>query len=285
MGYKLSSGTAVSHLLYMYDLKLYGKNHNEVESLLHTVEIFNSDIKMNFGVRKCAYIGLKRGKVCSIQDIVLCNGESICSLALSCVYKYLGLLEADVFQQSEVRDKVTKKYYRRVCLVLKSELNARNKFLSINAYTIPVVCYTVGLINWPTGLLKENDEVKLWWDFNIWTDKVISAHRPDIVVINKLDNAVQLIDVSIPANCHIVTKENEKIEKYQDLRIELERLWQKKTFVIPIVIGKLGTFSKKFPHYVDLLHLRDVKYFHLQRLALLGMASIFHRVLQLSGTG
>ena len=67
-------------------------------------------------------------------------------------------MEADVFQQSEVRDKVTKEYYRRVCLVLKSELNARNKFLSINAYAIPVVRYTVGLINWPTGLPKAIDQ-------------------------------------------------------------------------------------------------------------------------------
>ena len=147
MGYKLSSGTVVSHLLYMDDLKLYGKNHNEVESLLHTVEIFCSDIKMSFGVRKCTYIGLKRGKVYSTQYIVLCNGESIYSLALASAYKYLGLLEADVFQKSEVRDKVTKEYYQRIRLVLKSELKARNKFLSINAYAIPVVRYTVSLIN------------------------------------------------------------------------------------------------------------------------------------------
>ena len=114
---------------------------------------------------------------------------------------------------------------------------------------------------------------------------MISARRPDIVVINKLDNTAQLIDVFIPADCHIVSKENEKIEKYQDLRIELERLWQKKTFVIPIVIGALGALSKKFSHHVDLLHLHNVKYFHLQRLALLGKASILCRVLHLSGTG
>ena len=58
-----------------------------------------------------------------------------------------------------------------------------------------------------------------------------------------------------------------KREKYQDLRIELERLW-KKTFVTPIVIGALGEISKKLFHYVDLLDSHDVKYFHLQRLAL-----------------
>ena len=139
MDYKLSSGTVVDHLLYMDDLKLYGKNHKEIEFLLHTVEIFSSDKQMSFGTRKCAYIGLKHGKVYSLQDIDLCNGESICSLAPGSTYKYLGILEADVFQQSEMRSKVTKEYYQRVCLILKSEVNARNKFLSINAYAIPVI--------------------------------------------------------------------------------------------------------------------------------------------------
>ena len=104
-----------------------------------------------------SYIGLKRGKVYSLQDIDLCNGESICSMALGSTYKYLGILEADVFQQSEMRNKVTKEYYRRVRLILKSELNSRNKFLSINAYAIPVLRYTVGLIKWPTSLLKAID--------------------------------------------------------------------------------------------------------------------------------
>ena len=57
---------------------------------------------------------------------------------------------------------------------------------------------------------------------------MISACHPDIVVINKLDNTAQLIDVSIPADCDIVFKENEKKEKYQDLRIELEIFGRRK---------------------------------------------------------
>ena len=56
----------------------------------------------------------------------------------------------------------------------------------------------------------ENDRVKLLWDFNIYTDRVISARHPNIVVINKLDNTVQLINVSIPTDRHILFKENEK---------------------------------------------------------------------------
>ena len=46
------------------------------------------------------------------------------------------------------------------------------------------------------------------------------------------------------------------------------------TSVTPIVIGALGVISKKFTQCVDLLDSHDVKYFHLQRFALLGTASI-----------
>ena len=43
-------------------------------------------------------------------------------------------------------------------------------------------------------------------------------------MVNKLNNTVPLIDVSIPADHHIIPKENEKIENNQDLRIKFEML-------------------------------------------------------------
>ena len=84
----------------------------------------------------------------------------------------------------------------------------------------------------------ENNSVKILWDFNIFVDHVISARQPDIVVIDKVSSVVTLIDASIPADKHLTVKEEEKLSKYQDLRIELERLWQKR--MVPLVIGALG---------------------------------------------
>ena len=50
LGYQTSKSAAkISHLLYMDDLKLYGKSSNESESLLNTVRIFSTDISMEFG--------------------------------------------------------------------------------------------------------------------------------------------------------------------------------------------------------------------------------------------
>ena len=36
-------------------------------------------------------------------------------------------------------------------------------------------------------------------------------------------------------------KEQEKMDRYQDLARELKRLWKVETKVIPIVVGALGT--------------------------------------------
>ena len=44
----------ISHLLYMDDLKLYGRNSDQSDGLLHTVRTFSDDIQMKFGLEKCA---------------------------------------------------------------------------------------------------------------------------------------------------------------------------------------------------------------------------------------
>ena len=44
----------LSHLLFMNNLKLYGSNDNEIESLVKVVKIMSGDIGMQFGFDKCA---------------------------------------------------------------------------------------------------------------------------------------------------------------------------------------------------------------------------------------
>jgi len=47
------------------------------------------------------------------------------------------------------------------------------------------------------------------------------------------------------------SKEAEKILKYKDLTIEIQRMWNVKTKVIPVIIGAAGTISKSFRKYVS----------------------------------
>jgi len=79
----------------------------------------------------------------------------------------------------------------------------------------------------------ESKDIKILWDFEVKTDHVISARRPDIIVLDYQKKCGLLINVSIPANINIIEKEKEKILKYQDLRIELQKLWNIKLKVIP----------------------------------------------------
>ena len=66
--------------------------------------------------------------------------------------------------------------------------------------------------------VSENDEVKLLWDMNIQCDHVIEARRLDIVAVNKQKKKCTIIDIAVPGDKRIGEKEDEKVEKYQDLQ-------------------------------------------------------------------
>ena len=53
----------INHLLFMNDLKLFGKNQNQIDSLVNTVHVYSNDIGMEFGINKCGVLVMERGKV------------------------------------------------------------------------------------------------------------------------------------------------------------------------------------------------------------------------------
>ena len=71
----------------------------------------------------------------------------------------------------------------------------------------------------------ENDTHKLLWDFNIQTDHLIPARRPDHIIINKKKKKkiCKIVDFVVPANHRIILKESEKKDKYINLAREFEK--------------------------------------------------------------
>ena len=91
----------------------------------------------------------------------------------------------------------------------------------------------------------ENNTHKLLWDFDIHTDHLISARRPDLIIINnKKIRTCKIIDFAVPAGNRIKLKECEKKDKYLDLARELKKLWNMQVTIIQIVISALGTVTK-----------------------------------------
>ena len=87
-----------------------------------------------------------------------------------------------------------------------------------------------------------------------------------------------LIDIAISGDRNVIKKEAEKILKYKDLTIEIQRMWNVNTKVIPVKIGATGTISKTFRKYVsNKPGNREVK--ELQKTAILGTAHILRKVL------
>ena len=76
----------------------------------------------------------------------------------------------------------------------------------------------------PESIL-ENEDYKILWDFSIQT-YVIEAQTPDLFVVDK-ERRCKIIDFAVPGDSGIA-KEKDKIEKYQDLGRELQKLWNVK---------------------------------------------------------
>ena len=120
--------------------------------------------------------------------------------------------------------------------------------------------------------VQQNEEVKILWDIKIQTDKHLAYNIPDITVIEK--KQVWLIDVAIPGDSRIDQKVVEKIIKYQDLQVEIERLWEKKATVVPVVIGVLGAIHRDLVKHLKTLGLDKISPSQLQKVALLGSAQV-----------
>ena len=59
------------------------------------------------------------------------------------------------------------------------------------------------------------------WDFSVRTELEIQSSRPNLLVIDKSEKNCQIIDVAIPEDGRVRAKEDEKVEKYQDLAREV----------------------------------------------------------------
>jgi hypothetical protein len=77
------------------------------------------------------------------------------------------------------------------------------------------------------------------------------ANRPDIIIKNKKDKSYLLIDVAIPSDKNVIQKESEKKLKCKYLSIEIQRMWNMKCFVIPVIVGATGIVSKSLQKYLE----------------------------------
>ena len=87
------------------------------------------------------------------------NGE-IQELELEKTYKYLGIEESEGIQHQHMKERLKQEYSRRLRMILKSELNTRNKITAIGALAVPVLRYNFGIIKWRIEEIKKKIDRK-----------------------------------------------------------------------------------------------------------------------------
>jgi len=127
---------------------------------------------------------------------------------------------------------------------------------------------------------SQGGKVTKLWNQQVQTDRTIPNKKPDIIIRGNEKGTRMLIDVAISGDRHVIKKEAEEILKYKDLAIEIQRMWNAKTKVIPVIIGATGTISKSFRKYMsNIPGKHEVK--ELQKTTILATAHILRKALML----
>ena len=91
----------------MDDLKLYAKGEDQTTKLVRIVYVFSTDINMEFRIKKCGILTMKRGKIVKSEGMKLPDSERMKQVRQD-GYTYLGIIEFDKIKETEMKEKITK---------------------------------------------------------------------------------------------------------------------------------------------------------------------------------
>ena len=126
----------------------------------------------------------------------------------------------------------------------------------------------------------ENQEIRLYWNRRIQTDRPVANNIPDLILTFKNEKKTFIVDFAVPLPNNISKTYAEKISKYLPLRDEILQMWQMDVLnIIPVVIGATGEIPRSFKTSLQQLGLELELYIPIQKSVLLDTCSIVRRVI------
>ena len=89
-----------------------------------------------------------------------------------------------------------------------------------------------------------------------------------------------IFHVARPVNNNLILKRNEKLDNFSELRLQMARMWNKETVIVPIIIGALGSIPNDLECNLKKLGI-SYNVGTLQKSVLLGTANILRKVLSI----
>ena len=109
---------------------------------------------------------------------------------------------------------------------------------------------------------------------------MIEGRRPDIVADNKGERKCIIVDIAVPGDSRTSAKEKEKVEKYQDLKREIKRIWNMRSVLdVPVIVGELESIPKKLNKWLE-KHDIIVNTELIKKTTILGTARIMRKILE-----
>jgi len=143
-----------------------------------------------------------------------------------------------------------------------------NKQSKVAGYIHWKVCKHMGLQvtgtyceHMPEKVINVNGTIVMW-DVPVITDQAVLANQPSTVLHDKKEKTCLLLDIAIPDDSNVNTKETEKLKKK----------------IVSVIIGALGTIKKGLYQYLLLLPGQPLA-IELQKITLMSNAHSICRVL------
>ena len=107
----------------------------------------------------------------------------------------------------------------------------------------------------PAPVVEKNNMI-LYWDRPILTDRTIDYNRPDILLINNTSQTAIIVEIGVPLTHNLKKTEIEKKNKYEELATQLKTIWKLGMVTIcPLVMSAEGVVSSYFDKNIEKLGL------------------------------
>jgi len=153
MGFTLGSGTMVSHLAFMDDLRLYASKPAVLNKLVSVVKTAANDVGAVLNPDKCAEAHRSSTKMLADADV---KNPSFSLITEGLTYKYLGMPQGIGTKAKDLKAKVTKDLLERAESVWSSKLSMKHMVVAYNQGCIGMLRYYLGAQVW-----TQKDVVKL----------------------------------------------------------------------------------------------------------------------------
>ena len=168
-GYQLGKSRSYNHThnFFVDDLKLYSSTINITKKQLDIVTTFSKDISMSFGENKCAYLHIEKGKNITSDELLKINQLNIQPVKEGDSYRYLGIDENISYAGPVNKERISSEYFKRIKKIWSSELSDYHKVTAHNAFGVPVITPTIGILDWTIQEIR---------DIDIKTRKILSMN-------------------------------------------------------------------------------------------------------------